>query len=168
MQQTTTELGEDLVEHVVLALKEMDSPAFPHLGHSLRLSASSFNSLSQKRKIEVAPRSELVDMLNIKYHPCLGSLLKGDMEKPRSNFLDQKLHLNQLIQERPQGSDHACLLTYNRGRPQGIQSQPLSHHNKQCNNWVKKRGTRYKGSRSQRDQWSPKCKNEGHSQSFQP
>ena len=79
--QAGTEAGEDVTTDIVLALEELDSPASTHLGHALRLTASSFNSLSEKRRKEAVSKSwenksELVDMLNREYSPCVGSCSK--------------------------------------------------------------------------------------------
>ena len=47
LQQAATQLGEDLTTH-------SPCPASPCLGHALKFMASSFNSLSEKRKKEVS------------------------------------------------------------------------------------------------------------------
>ena len=84
LQQAATELGKDLTMDIILALEELDSPASTHLGHALRLVASSFNSLSEKRRMRQyeklwGNKTELVHMLNRDYPSC--SLFKGDVKK---------------------------------------------------------------------------------------
>ena len=67
LQQAAIELGEDFATYIVLVL-----------------TASSFNSLSEKCRKEAvlklwSNKSELVEMLNREYSPCLGSLFKGNV-----------------------------------------------------------------------------------------
>ena len=80
LQQSAMELGEDFAADIVLALTELDSPASACLGYELRLEVSTFNSLSEKRKVVVLKswvnKSELVDIVNREFPPCLDSLLK--------------------------------------------------------------------------------------------
>ena len=77
-------------------------------------------------------------MLNREYPPCLGSLFKGDVESTVSNFFDGKQCLDQLSQERAQGSEHAFPFDYNREGHRATIASYLSHH-KLHNNWVKNR-----------------------------
>ena len=52
LQQAATEMREDHSTDIVLALEELDGPASTCLGYALRLMASSFNSLLEKRRKE--------------------------------------------------------------------------------------------------------------------
>ena len=68
---------------IVLVLEELDGLASTCLDHTLKLVASSFNSLSEKMKKQAVSkswrnRSDLVDMLNREYLLWLGSLFKND------------------------------------------------------------------------------------------
>ena len=85
LQQAATEQGDNHATDIVLALEELDGPASTCLGHALRLVVSSPNSLLEKRRKEAVSKSwcnksELVDMSNRDYLPCLGSLSKGVVE----------------------------------------------------------------------------------------
>ena len=69
------ELEEDLATDIILTLEELDDPAWTRLGHTLTLPASSFNSLSEKRREEAVPKSwgkksKLVEILNREYSPA--------------------------------------------------------------------------------------------------
>ena len=116
LQQAATELGEDLTADTVLTLEEEDGPASTQMGHALRLTASTFNSLSEKQRKEAVSmlwgnKATLVEKLNREYPPCLGSLFKGDVENAMSNSFDRKQYFTKLSWERAQGSGHAFPLT---------------------------------------------------------
>ena len=75
LQQAATELGEDLATDIILNLEELDGPASSRLDYTLRLPASSFNSLSEKQRQEAVSKSwgnksKLVEMLNKEYPPA--------------------------------------------------------------------------------------------------
>ena len=126
LQHAATELGENLTKDTVLAVDELDGPILTCLGHALRLIASSFNSLSEKRRKEEVLKSwgikrELVDMLNREYPPCLGSLFKGNVESTVSNFwLEAVLSLAELGKS---SRLQSCLPSQlQQGKPQGEHS----------------------------------------------
>ena len=57
LQQAAMELGEELAAEMVLYLKKLVRPVLTHLGHMLRLAASSYSSLSDKRRKKVVVTS---------------------------------------------------------------------------------------------------------------
>ena len=50
LKKVAKEYGEDLATDIIITLEELDSPAFTCLGHAPKLTDSSFNSLSEKRR----------------------------------------------------------------------------------------------------------------------
>ena len=102
MQPLTCE--QELVSDVILAIKEQHGATSTQLGHALHLAVSSFNNLSEKRGKKAVNRScssisELVTMLNEDYPPCLGVLIKGDIENAVGTYFNCKQHFDQVNQD---------------------------------------------------------------------
>ena len=51
LQQTTVDLGPEMVSEVILAIKELDGMSSTREDYALCLMANSFNSLSEKREV---------------------------------------------------------------------------------------------------------------------
>ena len=98
LQQAVTDLGQDLAIDVIPAIKELDGVASTCLGHILHLAASSFKSLSVKRRKEKVNKSwgsinGLMGMLKKNYPFCLGTLFKGNVESIVSTYFDKNSDL---------------------------------------------------------------------------
>ena len=146
LQQAATNLASDFTSEIVLAIEDLDGMASTRLGHALHLAASSFNSLSEKRRKRVVNTSwgfteELVCMLNKVYTPCLGAPFKGNVERTMSAFFGHKQCFEQVKFDQAQGSGHL-----GRGGSRHLQGSWVPQNKSYKQVWSENRGNKRNGS----------------------
>ena len=77
LQQPAMDLGPEIASEVILAIEVLDVVTSNRLGHALYLVASSFSSLSEKKRKEAVNRSLWLNKLTSGY--AHGSHLTGKM-----------------------------------------------------------------------------------------
>ena len=110
------ELGEDLAAELVLFFMELDGVGSTHLGYALRLAASFFNVLLEKRKKEAVSKSrgeqEWVGGYAEQRIPFQPGLCSKGLRECYEQLLWLQAVFDQFIQGRALGSGHTSPREY--------------------------------------------------------